>query len=156
MTAIREDHAAAPPVRRWLVAVVEGPSCGAACELVEGKITIGSAAENALVLADRKVSRRHLELELLDTGPVVRDLDSKNGTFLDDERIHIVSLPAAGAALELGDSRIQILPLGAHATGDGAPIERSPVMPAPPASPVPPDTVEMDHMRRRSKKDPAP
>lgn len=45
-------------------------------------VTIGRAADNAVVLDDRTVSRHHAVLELVPDGVVVSDLDSQNGTYL--------------------------------------------------------------------------
>jgi hypothetical protein len=52
------------------------------------RITIGQAAENDLVLAfDRTVSRVHAVLERIASRWCVRDLGSRNGTFVNGERI---------------------------------------------------------------------
>jgi DNA-binding CsgD family transcriptional regulator len=52
------------------------------------RITIGQAAENDLALAfDRTVSRVHAVLERIASRWCVRDLGSRNGTFVNGERI---------------------------------------------------------------------
>lgn len=49
---------------------------------------IGREADCDLVLDDPRVSRHHVQLEVLDDGRVVlRDLGSANGTYVDDRRI---------------------------------------------------------------------
>jgi hypothetical protein len=49
---------------------------------------IGREADCDLVLEDPRVSRHHVQLEVLDDGRVVlRDLGSANGTFVDERRI---------------------------------------------------------------------
>lgn len=50
-------------------------------------ISIGRLAENTLVLNNDQVSRRHAVLERYDTGWVVIDRGSNNGTFLDGSRV---------------------------------------------------------------------
>jgi sulfite reductase (NADPH) flavoprotein alpha-component len=51
-------------------------------------VTIGrSAAANSIVIQDRNISRQHARLELEDAHLLVSDLNSSNGTFVNDERI---------------------------------------------------------------------
>jgi pSer/pThr/pTyr-binding forkhead associated (FHA) protein len=50
---------------------------------------IGRSRACSVQVDDRTVSRRHVEVEILAEGGVVlRDLDSTNGSWLDDRRIH--------------------------------------------------------------------
>jgi sulfite reductase (NADPH) flavoprotein alpha-component len=51
-------------------------------------VTIGRSAEfSAVVIQDRTISRQHARLEMEGQQLVVSDLDSANGTFVNDERI---------------------------------------------------------------------
>jgi transcriptional regulator with GAF, ATPase, and Fis domain len=97
-------------VRRWRIAVTLGPSKGLVTKLGEGLIRVGSADTNEVTLEDPKISRVHIEVELLPTGLRVRDLGSKNGTFFQGSRIGTVDLPPSGAVLTLGDSEIAFQP----------------------------------------------
>ena len=54
--------------------------------VVVGSLDIGRECDG-LLLADHRVSRLHLRLELVDSAMVVADLGSSNGTFLDGMRI---------------------------------------------------------------------
>ena len=48
------------------------------------RLTIGRAPTNSIQLEDETVSSLHAEIELVGTGKhVLRDLGSKNGTFVD-------------------------------------------------------------------------
>lgn len=58
---------------------------------------IGRDDDNSVVLADREVSRRHAEIRNDGTQYVVRDLGSKNGTFVNGTRV------TASLALRDGD-----------------------------------------------------
>jgi hypothetical protein len=49
--------------------------------------TIGRTPDNQVVVPVREVSRRHAEIVLTETGYVVKDLGSPNGTFVNGERI---------------------------------------------------------------------
>ncbi|WP_030168167.1 FHA domain-containing protein [Spirillospora albida] len=65
------------------------------------RVLIGRGAGCDLVLADARVSRRHLEITF-DGGWVLRDLDSANGTWHEDTAV--TARPAgAGLAVRLGD-----------------------------------------------------
>jgi FHA domain/Zn-finger in Ran binding protein and others len=45
-------------------------------------VTIGRGPENVVVIPDQEVSRKHAELTMNGTKLMLKDLDSKNGTFL--------------------------------------------------------------------------
>ena len=56
-------------------------------KVVGGRLTIGKAADNDLVLSDDTVSRHHCEIVRAPDGLHVRDLESTNGTKIDGTRI---------------------------------------------------------------------
>ncbi len=96
-------------LRRVLVRVVTGTSRGKEALLEAGTLVVGSHAETDLVVAERTVSRFHVELSLLADGVRVRDLDSRNGTFVGDSRIEsaIVQPPFE---ITVGRTRIELVP----------------------------------------------
>lgn len=54
------------------------------CELAAGQFTIGRHASNSVAITDDNLmSRHHCQIELANTGYVLRDLDSRNGTKID-------------------------------------------------------------------------
>ena len=56
--------------------------------LVEGRtVTIGRAPTNQIVIKDERCSRHHAEIFLSQDTWTLRDLDSRNGTMIGDERI---------------------------------------------------------------------
>ena len=59
-------------------------------------IVIGRSADANLAVAETKISRHHAEIRLWDGDYVIRDLKSRNGVFVNDQRIQI-------AVLRLGD-----------------------------------------------------
>jgi transcriptional regulator with PAS, ATPase and Fis domain len=72
-------------------------------EIVEGRVLLGSSPHVPIKIDDRAVSRLHAELEVRPTGVWVRDIGSRNGTFVD--RVQIESaLLADGASLRCGDT----------------------------------------------------
>ncbi len=74
--------------------------------------TIGSGDDCDLVLQDRRVSRRHCSVHLTEQGLVLRDLGSKNGTFVGELQIREVLL-APDVFVSLGGARIVVREVGA-------------------------------------------
>ena len=67
-------------------------------------IHIGSGPDNELVLDDPTVSRVHARLEFNRSGYVLRDMSSKNGTWVGDLRVQEAYVPS-GALLGFGNAR---------------------------------------------------
>jgi DNA-binding NtrC family response regulator len=86
---------------------VDGPSRGARARVDGGQAKIGSAEGCALRLDDRAVSRLHLELDVKADGVTLRDLGSRNGTFVADVRVRDVDLQP-GAVVRCGASAFRI------------------------------------------------
>ena len=75
-------------------------------ELVEPR-TCGSAASCELVVADKAVSRIHFELDPAPDGLWVRDLASRNGTYVNGIRITEARIPA-GSVIRVGTTDITV------------------------------------------------
>lgn len=117
------------PVR---LLVIDGPDRGKDCVVTEGTATIGSHHACELKLGDSGVSRKHASVELLSARVRVRDLGSKNGTRYLGARVESLELPL-GATIELGSSRVALLPaLGSAAMSTreelGGLLGRAPAM----------------------------
>jgi transcriptional regulator with GAF, ATPase, and Fis domain len=69
--------------------------------VVTGRTTIGSAPGAQVRVTDREVSRLHAELEPTDRGTWVRDLGSRNGTFVENLQVAAAMLPD-GARIRVG------------------------------------------------------
>ena len=54
---------------------------------IDDSLSIGRGSDNDVVLGSKQVSRNHAVLSLLDGQLYVKDLDSSNGTFINDRRI---------------------------------------------------------------------
>ncbi|HOV33670.1 MAG TPA: HD domain-containing protein [Candidatus Hydrogenedens sp.] len=50
-------------------------------------LTIGRSQENIISLEDPKVSRKHVVIELTEKGPLLKDLNSGNGTYVGNQKI---------------------------------------------------------------------
>lgn len=66
--------------------VTKGNQAGLTLQLAEG-ITIGRAADCQLILEDDYVSTRHARIARTDSGYLVEDLGSTNGTYVNNERV---------------------------------------------------------------------
>lgn len=69
--------------------------------------TVGSAAWCELVLMDRAVSRIHAEVAPREDGLWVKDLGSRNGTFVGGVKVHDARVPH-GAAIRFGTTEITV------------------------------------------------
>jgi two-component system, NtrC family, response regulator GlrR len=92
---------AAPPARRRQPHVSWRDAKGARDVVVKRLTLVGSAAGADVVVDDATVSRLHVELEPRDDGLWVRDLGSRNGTFVDGVRVMVARVPDGGR-LRLG------------------------------------------------------
>jgi transcriptional regulator with GAF, ATPase, and Fis domain len=72
------------------------------------RVVLGTAKHLPESIQDTTVSRLHAELELRDDGLWVRDLGSKNGTFVDDVRVALARVER-GQTLRLGRTTMSIL-----------------------------------------------
>jgi transcriptional regulator with GAF, ATPase, and Fis domain len=93
--------------RRASLVVVAGRDVGKRLDF-DGRVRIGARPLADFVLTDAKVSGLHCEVSC-DSDLRVRDLSSKNGTFLGGFRI-IEAVVPPGETIALGDTRIRLQP----------------------------------------------
>ncbi|HZY97349.1 MAG TPA: FhaA domain-containing protein [Candidatus Cybelea sp.] len=74
--------------------------------ILQGRTRIGRGDESEIVLVDPSVSRSHAVVEIDAAGPVVRDLDSTNGTFVNGRRITAQAL-RDGDELLFGNTKMR-------------------------------------------------
>jgi hypothetical protein len=71
-------------------------------------LTIGRDRSCELVLADAEVSRKHARLETQGGVVFVRDLESRNGTFLNGQRLAGAVETREGDAIDVGATRVVV------------------------------------------------
>ena len=76
-------------------------------ELRLGVNRVGRSPDADFPIAHSTVSALHCELELRESGVTVRDLDSTNGTFVNNEPVREAEL-SAGQTLRLGDVELRV------------------------------------------------
>jgi two-component system nitrogen regulation response regulator GlnG len=96
-------------VERVCLTVASGPDCGKVGYLEAGTLLIGSSDGCGLRLQEPSVSRRHAQVEIGDDGVVLKDLSSRNGTFLNGRRVREAYL-SPGDQLRLGRVEIRFEP----------------------------------------------
>src|SRR5262245_5756787 len=71
-------------------------------KLKTGPNTIGRARENDIVILDQSLSRHHAKIEVNGDRTTISDLQSSNGTFVNDEKIDQADLNN-GDTIQWGD-----------------------------------------------------
>ncbi len=98
---IATDLQAPPPgyeavAMRFEVQVHWADGAGEHVAMLDGRAVVGSAASANIVVADPAVSRIHAEFDVRDDGVWLRDLGSRNGTFIEGVQITLGRIPDAG------------------------------------------------------------
>jgi transcriptional regulator with PAS, ATPase and Fis domain len=70
-----------------VVKIFAGASCLETFALEDGMLTVGRGDKSIISIDDGRVSRNHAEVLLRDGRWLVRDLKSRNGTFLEGQRV---------------------------------------------------------------------
>jgi len=85
---------------------------GRACELQTDRTTIGRVEDNTFQIADPSVSSHHCEVHLRGSDILIRDLNSTNGSFINNEKITELVLKP-GQILRLGQVELKLVVEGA-------------------------------------------
>lgn len=94
--------------KQWLQSPVEGQHRYLAQICAGQTLRIGRSKTNDLTLTDNNVSRFHAILTASDSGAVLNDLSSLNGTFVNSRRVATLLNLQNGDRVDLGDSRITL------------------------------------------------
>lgn len=97
-TVLLADHRTRGTLVGWLVAT-NGEQRGDDFRLREGQNIIGSGGDADIILKDSSVSARHASIRYRDQKFLLTDLDSLNGTFVNEDR-------EGAARAELKDSDV--------------------------------------------------
>lgn len=101
--------------------------------VVVDRLDVGRECDG-LLLADQRVSRLHLRLELVEGHMVVADLGSSNGTFVDGLRVRAPVVLERLSTITLGSTSIRLL--GVAPLPGREPAGKGPTVPAPGHEPV--------------------
>ncbi|WP_165217122.1 FHA domain-containing protein [Schaalia sp. ZJ1691] len=86
-----------------------GPLVGTVIPLGSTPITIGRSPSCTLVIEDEYASSRHATLSPSAEGWFIEDLSSRNGTFVDDERLSHPQLLKAGDVIRIGQTTLELV-----------------------------------------------
>jgi pSer/pThr/pTyr-binding forkhead associated (FHA) protein len=96
---------------------------GRAHELNVDRTTIGRVEDNTFQIADQSVSSHHCEVHLRGSEILIRDLNSTNGTFINNEKISETILKP-GQTLRLGQVELKLEAEGAAPASPTAPVKK--------------------------------
>ena len=100
---------ALPRGKRVSLAVVAGPGNGNLYRINRPRVVLGRAGAGATIeLDDPEISRAHAALECHGARIVLRDLGSRNGTFVDERRVDERVLQD-GSEFRLGRTRLMLI-----------------------------------------------
>lgn len=145
-----EERAPRKRTRSKLV-VVEGKEEGRVIELEDGTTVVGRSKDADVCLLDIQISRHHIEVVSDEDGVFVRDLESGNGTLVNDEPIEEIDL-ADGDEIAIGDHVLRFEQ--ARPAGRNLPARSSSRSPSPPSrsgSAPPPPAVDIVRQARRKR-----
>ncbi|MGP2495555.1 FHA domain-containing protein FhaB/FipA [Schaalia turicensis] len=86
-----------------------GPLVGTVLPLGTTPIVIGRSPASTLVLEDEYASGRHARLQPSEQGWWIEDLSSRNGTFVDDERLSEPRLLHSGDVVRIGQTTFELV-----------------------------------------------
>jgi predicted component of type VI protein secretion system len=95
-----------PAAADVILCVMSGPSEGSSHTLTKPRVVLGREGAD-IALEDPEISRHHCLLEVRDTYVNLKDMDSTNGTFFDEERVRAAML-LDGAQFRIGGSMIRL------------------------------------------------
>ena len=96
----------APSVGRFQLRMVRGVTAYGVYP-IEGPINIGRSDESDIFLVDPSVSRKHAVIDVDAGWPIVHDLESTNGTFVNGERIETRRL-SPGDLVAFGKTELRL------------------------------------------------
>ena len=112
-----QPHSPAKPSRNVEIATLEnakrlvitsGAKEGLEIQLSEEPITIGRSAESGLVIRDDYTSTHHARLFFWGDKWAVQDLDSTNGTYLDNVRVTVPTPVPLNTPIRIGTTSFEL------------------------------------------------
>lgn len=103
-----EDHKDVVFQRKCQLVVLEGTNRGKKIDLNKPTLKIGKREDNDLVVDEKTVSRNHLVIEQKENSYLLKDLESTNGTFINDIRVKEAYL-SPGDIIRIGNVQIEFI-----------------------------------------------
>lgn len=80
-----------PSGKSIALSVIAGPARGLVYSVQKPRVVLGRADAD-IVINDKEISRWHCSIEIKDDVIRLRDLESTNGTYFEDERVRVAEL----------------------------------------------------------------
>jgi len=96
-----------PSDQRLSLACISGPDSGRIFEIDKPRLVIGRANAD-IVVADIQCSRQHAAIEVMDEHIFVVDLNSTNGTYVNDQRVNRAELDNR-TEFEIGTTTLMLI-----------------------------------------------
>jgi Inner membrane component of T3SS, cytoplasmic domain len=100
-----DDGLKLPATKNAVLTIISGPSKGAVHYLKKPRVILGRE-DAEVALKDQEISRHHCSIEVRENYANLKDLDSTNGTFFEEERVRAAMLED-GAEFRIGTSLIR-------------------------------------------------
>jgi transcriptional regulator with GAF, ATPase, and Fis domain len=94
--------------RKCQLVPLEGPDKGKKFDLSKSSLKVGKKDNCDIILTDKTVSRNHFEIIRHQDNFLLRDLESTNGTFINDIRVREAFL-TPGDVIKIGKSRLEFI-----------------------------------------------
>lgn len=101
-----DDGLRLPPTTNVVLSILSGPDKGKVHKLSKPRVVVGRQGSD-VPLKDPEISRYHCALEVRETYINLKDMDSTNGTFYDEERVRAAML-RDGSEFRIGTSLIRV------------------------------------------------
>jgi hypothetical protein len=101
-----DDGLRLPASANVVLAVLSGPDKGTVHRLSKPRVVVGRQ-DSDVPINDPEISRHHCSLEVRETYINLKDLDSTNGTFFEEERVRAAMLQDGGE-FRIGESLIRV------------------------------------------------
>ncbi len=80
-----------PTGKTIALSVIAGPSRGVVFQVTKPRVVLGRADAD-VIIDDKEISRWHCSIEIKGDVIRLRDMESTNGTYFDDERVRVAEL----------------------------------------------------------------
>ncbi|MEM9072213.1 MAG: sigma 54-interacting transcriptional regulator [Myxococcota bacterium] len=107
----RTEPLPAPAPEEVRLSILVGRGTDARRVTLDRALMVGSDPNGDLVLADRAASRRHCRIEPIPGGALVRDLGSRNGTWIEGRRVMNLEV-GPGTIVRVGRTNLYLVPRG--------------------------------------------
>jgi Inner membrane component of T3SS, cytoplasmic domain len=103
---LHDNGAKLPATHNVMLTIISGPGKGTSHKLSKPRVVVGREGAD-IALQDPEISRHHCIIEVRDSYVNLRDLDSTNGTFFEEERVRAAML-VNDAEFRIGETILRI------------------------------------------------